>query len=58
MGEKAQFFHPEALVGYEADDGRRSIYVIATNDHDDLDSFINYWKKSFADSNALQKGEY
>ena len=54
-GEKAQFFHPEALVGYEADDGRRSIYVIATNDHDDLDSFINYWKKSFADSNALQK---
>ena len=53
-GEKAQFFHPEALIGYEADDGRRSIYAIATNDFVDLDSFIEYWKKSFADSNSLK----
>ena len=53
-GEKAQFFHPEASIAYEAEDGRRSIYAIATTDLLDLDSFINYWKKSFADSNSLK----
>lgn len=54
-GEEARYFHPDALLGYEANDGHRSIYIIATRDYFDLESFINYWKKSFADSDSLKR---
>lgn len=54
-GEDAEFFHPESLIGYEAEIGDRSVYLVATKDFHDIESFITHWKKSFADSSSLKR---
>ena len=54
-GEDAAFFHPDSLIAYEAETGDRSVYLVATKDFHDLESFITHWKKSFVDSNSLKR---